>query len=153
MAINRSSLKTLFQVAVVLAAIAIFTGVSSASLMLRKPSVDIFAAQGDISYGEVILDNVSDKPLHIKASFAGDADCSSWVRLESEEFVIPAGSSRSLKIIADVPYDISGDHSTAVVYSYQAGQLQGPDDLVLNIKMHIEMAVNVHVAGTLQAVN
>jgi hypothetical protein len=153
MAMKRASLKGILRAAIVTAAIVFFAGVSSASLMLRKPSIDIFAGQGDISYGEVILDNVSDKPLHIKASFAGDTDCSSWVRLESEEFVIPAGSSRSLKIIADVPYDVSGDHSTAVVYSYQAGQMQGPDDLILNIKMHIEMAVNVHVAGAFQAAN
>lgn len=153
MAMSISTPKTIICAAIVAAAIVVLAGASSASLMLRKPSIDIFAGQGDISYGEVILDNVSDKPLHIKASFAGDTDCSSWISLESEEFVIPAGSSRSLKIIADVPYDISGDHSTAVVYSYQAGQLQGPDDLILNIKMHIEMAVNVHVAGTFQAAN
>lgn len=130
-----------------------------ASLMLRQPSVKLFLRQGQVFSGGIILENVSDKPLEVNAGFADALDkngkpikhaCSSWISLSDEKFVIPPKSIKDLRFTVSVPKDARGGFWTGLVYSYRYGTVKGPDDITLNVKMHLEEPIEITVSDTIE---
>ncbi len=102
---------------------------------------------------------MSDKPLSVKAELVDGFDkdgkpasrsCAKWMKLEDESFVIPARGIKDVRFEAIVPRNAEGGYYSSIVYSYDKGQVQGPEDMKLNIKMHIEMPVNIQISGTVK---
>ncbi|MFA5098560.1 MAG: hypothetical protein WC490_08095 [Candidatus Margulisiibacteriota bacterium] len=130
---------------------------SQASLFLRQPSVDLYLSKGQVFEGGVILDNTSDKELKVKAAVVDGLDkegkpvkqsISKLAKLGQDEFTIPAGGSKDLKFKIEVPSNAQGSYWGGLVYTYHYGQVQGPDDITLNIKMNIEEPFRFTVKGT-----
>lgn len=132
---------------------------ANANLMFRQPSLKLTLKQGQSFNGGIVLENVSDRPLKVKAEFVDTIDkdgktvkraCSKWMSLAESDFVIPPNSVKDVRINVEVPKDASGGYWTAIVYSYQQGQMKGPEDVTFNIKMHIEMPVNIQISDTVK---
>jgi len=130
---------------------------SQASLFLRQPSVDLYLSKGQVFEGGVVLDNTSDKELKVKASVVDGLDkegkpvkqsISKLAKLGQEEFTIPAGGSKDLKFKIEVPSNAQGSYWGGLVYTYHYGQVKGPEDITLNIKMNIEEPFRFTVKGT-----
>lgn len=145
--------------AVLASAIILIAGTVNADLMLRQPSLKLTLNKGEVFQGGIVLENVSDKPLSVKAGLADAFDkdgkpasrsCAKWMSLEDESFVIPAGGIKDLRFRIAVPQDVEGGYYSSIMYSYDKGQVQGPEDITLNIKMHIEMPVNIQISGTVK---
>lgn len=144
---------------ILIAAAFFIAGTAHANLMLRQPSLKLLLKQGQNFNGGIVLENVSDKPLKVKAEFVDSMDkdgktvkraCSEWMDLAENEIVIPPNSVKDLRVNIKVPKNVSGGYWTAIVYSYYSGQMKGPEDMVFNIKMHIEMPVNIQIADTVK---
>ncbi|MFA5103573.1 MAG: hypothetical protein WC527_00105 [Candidatus Margulisiibacteriota bacterium] len=142
-----------------IAAILFVAGTSYASLMFRQPSLKLMLKQGQSFNGGIVLENVSDKPLKVHAEFVDTIDkdgkavpraCSKWIRLPENDFVIPPNSIKDLKLNIKVPKNASGGYWTAIVYSYYNGQMKGPEDMTFNIRMHIEMPINIQISDTVK---
>jgi len=134
-------------------------GTAHASLMFRQPSLKLMLKQGQSFNGGIVLENVSDKPLKVKAEFVDTIDkdgkavprsCSKWIELPESDFVIPPNSIKDLRVNIKVPKNVSGGYWTAIVYSYYNGQMKGPEDMTFNIKMHIEMPVEIQISDTIK---
>jgi len=142
-----------------IAAIVLIAGSAHASLMLRQPSLKLTLKQGQSFDGGIVLENISGKPLKVKAEFvdtigkdgkAVPRSCSKWMDIADNEFVMPPHSIKDLRVNIRVPKGVSGGYWTAIVYSYYDGQMKGPEDMTFNIKMHIEMPVNIQIADTVK---
>lgn len=144
---------------ILIAAAILIAGTADANLMLRQPSLKLLLKQGQAFNAGIVLENVSDKPLKVKAEFVDTLDkdgkavkrsCSKWMNLVESEFVIAPNSVKDLRLDLKVPQNASGGYWTAIVYSYSKGQVKGPEDMTFNIKMHVEMPVNIQIADTVK---
>ena len=148
-----------------LAAIAVFTtiylglafGSSQASLFLRQPSVDLFLSKGQVFQGGVILENISDKTLEVKAAFVdgldkngkpGKRSAEKMAKLAESKFSIAPRSIKDLKFKVTVPENASGSYWSGLVYTYNYGRVKGPSDITLNVTMNIEEPFRVTVKNT-----
>jgi hypothetical protein len=154
--LNERWIRTLFSG---LLAVILVPGIAGASLQLRQPSLKLMLDKGQVFYGGIVLENVSGKDLTVKAEAvpALESDgkpsvrsCSDWMLLEDGSFILPAGGIKDLRFKISVPQKAEGGYYSSIVYSYHAGQMQGPDDMTFNIKMHIEMPVNIQISGTVK---
>ena len=151
--------KVLRPLIILLAFVFSIAGVSSASLMLRQPSVDLSLNSGAAFSGGIILENVSSQPLNVKVRMADSADkdgktitraCSTWIKLSEENFTLPANSIKDLRFTADIPKEAQGGYWTALVYTYDYGKVKGPSGMDVNIKMNIEEPFRIMINGTLK---
>ncbi len=154
--IKRGSVKALLSGLLVFVMV---SGIAQADLILRQPSLTLMLEKGQVFNGGIVLENVSGRDLSVKVEPVPALDsggnpaarsCSDWMLLEDSSFVIPAGGIKDLRFRAAVPENAEGGYYSSIVYSYHAGQMQGPDDMTFNIRMHIEMPVNIQISGTVK---
>ena len=132
-------------------------GSSQASLFLRQPSVDLFLSKGQVFEGGVILENVSDKALEVKAAFVDSLDktgkpvkrsAAKMSKLSQDKFIIAPRSTKDLRFKVTVPENASGSYYSGLVYSYNYGKVKGPSDITLNVKMNLEEPFRFTVKNT-----
>lgn len=135
------------------------SGSAGAGIILRQPSLKLALNKGEVFQGGIVLENVSGQPLTVKTGVVNAFDkdgksalrsCHGWMLLEDESFVIPAGGIKDVRFKISVPENAEGGYYASIVYSYYSGQMQGPEDMTFNIKMHIEMPVNIQISGTVK---
>ena len=130
---------------------------SQASLFLRQPSVDLYLSKGQVFEGGVMLENNSDKPLEVKAALVDGLDKNGkpvkrsavkMTKLLQEKFTIAPRSTKDLRFKVTVPENASGSYWSGLVYTYNYGQVKGPSDITLNVKMNLEEPFRFTVKNT-----
>ncbi len=137
----------------------LLTEALNASLLIRQPSLELLLNKGEHLNAGIVLENLSNQPLTVKAGFADILDkqgnpnkrtCSKWIKLSEENFVIPPNSIKDLRLDISVPNNADGGYWTGLVFSYSNGQFKGPEDMTFNVMMHIEMPVSILIADTIK---